>query len=134
MNRRLAAYLPLFYQLSRFGIVGLTAAAVHFCVVVYCVQMWLVAPLIANMIGFIVSFQVSYWGHRIWTFSDTTVSHRAALPKLVAVQTANFFANETLFYFFLSLGFAYPLALFFVLTILPFFTFASSKLWVFKSA
>jgi putative flippase GtrA len=81
LPEKLQAYMPLFKQIFRFGIVGVTAASVHFCVVMYCVQVWLYVPLIANIFGFIVSFQVGYWGHRHWTFGDTITSHREFLRE-----------------------------------------------------
>ena len=118
-------------QIARFLIVGSTAAAVHFCVVVFLVRVFGYAPLIANFGGFLVSFQVSYWGHRAWTFSDTNTPHCEAYPKLVAVQLVNFGLNESLYYFLLSLHLPYELALLIVLAILPAFTFVTSKFWVF---
>jgi len=122
----------LFAQLFRFGIVGVTAAAIHFCVVVMLVQMLAYAPLVANIIAFFISFQASYYGHRRFTFAESAVLHSAALPKLLMVQLINLAANESLFYFFLSLHLPYQLALLIVLTILPMLTFIVSKLWIFR--
>lgn len=122
---------PLFFQILRFGLVGLAAAAIHFGIVVALVQAGSVPPLIANIFGFAIAFQMSYWGHRLWTFADKVTTHRIAIPKLFFVQTLNFAANETLFYIFLALNVPYPVALIIVLTVLPFFTFMASKLWVF---
>src|SRR5690606_39580441 len=39
--------------------------------VVALVELIEIAPLRANVGGFIVAFWVSYFGHRYWTFSDT---------------------------------------------------------------
>lgn len=119
-------------QIARFITVGLTAASVHFSVVVMLVQLFHYAPLVANVGGFIVSFQVSYWGHRIWTFSATEVLHREAYPRLVMVQIINFSLNESLYYYFLNQHLPYQLALLIVLAILPVFTFLTSKFWVFQ--
>ncbi len=126
-------HLPLFYQLVRFGIVGVTAAAVHFSIVVLLVQTGVLKePLIANIFAFMVAFHVSYSGHRYWTFRGTETSHRTALPKLLAVSSLGFCVNEGLFYlFFVQMGLPYPLALFIVLTVMPIITFTLSKLWVF---
>jgi putative flippase GtrA len=129
---RLNDYFPLFFQLFRFGVVGLTAACIHFSTVVLLVQYFLIAPLIANIFGFIISFQVSYWGHRTWTFNAVDILHRVAFVRLAVVQLLNFIANEILFFLFLSLQLPYPIALIIVLTVLPIFTFISSKLWVFR--
>jgi len=128
----ITAYLPVIRQIMRFGIVGLTAATIHFSIVVMLVQFAGLQPLVANVFGFLISFQVGYWGHRTWTFNGTSVLHREALPRLLTVQVVAFTANETLFYTFLQMHLPYQVALLIVLTILPIFTFLMSKLWVFK--
>jgi putative flippase GtrA len=129
MNKHKAMML----QIMRFGTVGLTAATIHFTIVVSLVQLAGMRPLIANVFAFLVSFQVSYWGHRKWTFSDTVELHRVAFSKLLLVQLINFVLNEFLFYVFLSLHIPYPIALLMVFAALPVFTFISNKWWVFKS-
>lgn len=133
MRDLIKKYQPLIYQLMRFGIVGVTAAAVHFSVVVLLVQNGVVQqPLVANIFGFMLAFQVSYSGHRFWTFRGTTVTHTAAWAKLLLVSVSGFCANEGLFYLFMTVaGLPYPLALFIVLTVMPVITFTLSKLWVF---
>lgn len=135
MNKMVAkwnAHFSLFYQIFRFGVVGLSAASVHFSVVILLVQFDVFVPLIANIFGWMISVQVSYWGHRLWTFQDTAVLHREAFPKLIVVQLINFSANEFLFYIFLTLSLPYPIALLIVLTIFPIFTFLSNKFWVYR--
>jgi putative flippase GtrA len=127
-------YLPLIRQVFRFGVVGLTGACIHFSTVVVLVQYFSFLPLMANFFGFLCAFQISYWGHRLWTFRDTISLHRIAAPKLLVIQLLNFSANETLFYIFLSLHLPYPIALLIVLSVLPVFTFISSKKWVFKGS
>lgn len=122
----------LLAQLFRFGVVGVIAAGIHFCIVVFLVQLFSLPPLVANIFGFFISFQVSYWGHRHWTFQGTETSHSVAFPKLLLVQVINLAANETLFYIFLSMHLPYQLALLIVLSVLPIFTFVSGKFWVFR--
>lgn len=132
MNKFPQQYFPLFFQLTRFGIVGVTAAAINFAVVVFLVQNFSYAPLLANVFGFIISFQMSYWGHRLWTFNGTAALHRVAFPRLILVQIGNFSGSELLYYLFLSHDIPYQIGLICVLTIMPIFTFLMSKLWVFK--
>lgn len=120
-----------FAQLCRFGIIGIIAAAVHFCSVVYLVQMFAVNPLIANIFAFIIAFQVSYLGHSFWTFANTTKDHRYVLPRLFLLQCVIFAINESSYAFFMSYGLSYKLALILVLTILPLITFTIAKLWIF---
>ncbi|EKD69845.1 MAG: hypothetical protein ACD_46C00718G0007 [uncultured bacterium] len=123
---------PLLAQVFRFLVVGTTAAAVHFCLVVTLVQLKHLAPLIANFFAFLISFQVSYWGNRLWTFDGTTALHRVTFPKLLCVQIISFILGESLFYYLLLLPIPYQLALLIVLATMPFFTFTCNKLWVFK--
>ena len=126
-------YPPAFLQLCRFIVVGTIAAFVHFVTVIVLVQGWMLAPLVANIFAYLCGFQVSYWGHRSWTFSSTDTLHRTAFPKLLLVAGCGLVANESLFYVFLSLlELPYQWALFFVLTILPIITFILGKFWVFK--
>lgn len=125
--------IDLFYQLMRYGIIGLIAASVHFLVLSLIVEKLSIPPLKANFIAFIFGFQISYWGHRCWTFKGTTALHRVALPKLLLVGITGFFINESLFSFFLiTFHLPYQLALFFTLTILPLISFIVGKFWVFR--
>jgi putative flippase GtrA len=97
------------------------------------VESGVLPPLHANMVAFVFAFQVSYFGHRFWTFNETIIEHRVAMPKLLLISSANFFANEGLFYFFLNtFQLPYTVALLLVLAILPVVTFTVSKLWIFR--
>ena len=131
MLNRKDYFFKLAGQLCRFGLVGLSAAAIHFSVVVWLVSMQKVPPLLANIAGFLLAFQLSYWGHRQWTFR-VNVAHKPAAMKLLLVQLFNFSLNESLFALFLALQIPYQWALLLVLGILPAFTFILSKQWVFR--
>jgi putative flippase GtrA len=123
----------LFFQVLRFATVGGIAAIVHFSTVVLLVEGKILFPLSANIVGFLIAFQVSYAGHRYWTFRGTVARHKTAFTKLFFLQTFNFAANEGLFYIFLTFfALPYPIALLLVLAILPVLTFSLSKFWVFK--
>lgn len=126
--------IKLFKQLVRFGLVGLSAAATQISIVVALVESGIVKqPLLANIVGFLFAFQVSYFGHRRWTFNETLTQHRVAVPRLLIVSISAFIANESLFFVFMNtFHLPYPLALFCVLAILPIVTFTLSKLWVFR--
>jgi putative flippase GtrA len=133
INKIWVAYRPLFFQIMRFGVIGTVAAAIHFSIVVSLVEISLMSPLIANVIAFLFAFQVSYWGHRHWTFRGTTTQHQVAIPRLLLVATSNLIANQIIFFVFLELfKLPYMLALFFTLTILPVVTFTLGKWWIFR--
>ena len=119
-------------QLCRFCLIGGGAASLHVGTVVLLVQVMGMEPLLANVLGFAFGFQLSYWGHRQYTFNGTAACHQIAVPKLLSLQIMCFITNEYLFYFFLGRHWPYPIALFIVLAIMPFFTFMVSKFWVFR--
>jgi putative flippase GtrA len=124
---------PLLKQLIRFGFVGSCAAATNFVLVILAVETCGLKPLTANAFAFLLAFQVSYFGHRRWTFSGTTARHSVAFPKLFLICGLGFFANEGLFYIFLTVfKLQYLAALFLVLTILPIVNFTLGKFWVFR--
>src|SRR5579864_7998819 len=135
MALKSSAYLPLFLQFTRFGLVGLTAALVHFTVVVLLVEGQGLRPLLANVLAFCLAFQVSYWGHRYWTFRGTEQRHGLAFPRLLLVSSLAFLANESLFYILMTqFKLPYRPALILVLSVLPLAVFLVNKLWVFKSS
>lgn len=127
-NKRLSRQIP------QFIVVGGLAAAVHLGMVMLIVPLGL-TPLLANVIGFLTAFQVSYWGHRNWTFSSHNAPHRSALPRFFGVACVGFGLNEILFYLLLRFTpLPYPIALFLVLLAVAALTFVSSRYWAFRRA
>jgi putative flippase GtrA len=123
----------LFLQILRFGTVGVAAAMVQLFSLMLLVETNLLHPLAANIIAFMIAFQVSYWGHRHFTFGAHDLAHITTLPRLFVLAVCTFMANEFLFYIFLNLfHLQYMLALIVVLAILPVATFSLSKFWVFR--
>lgn len=121
----------LLRQLFYFGIVGTLAASVHFTIVIVLVEIAHLTPLTANIFAFICSFNISYFGHRYLTFSQTKASLIASLPRFLTVATWGFVLNEGLFYLFLKI-FPYPIALLIVIILVAISTFCFSKIWAFR--
>lgn len=64
--KRLTAELG---TLLRFGGVGGVATLVHLGVAGLAFWAWpAISPFLANLVAFLVAFQVSFWGHRHFTF------------------------------------------------------------------
>lgn len=133
MVLRSKAYRAVMWQLFRFAVVGSSAALVHFFTVVALVEAGWLSPLVANVIAFLIALQVSYWGHRSWTFAHSQQRHLTAFSRLLVVSTLAFIANEGLFYLLMKqLSLPYPVALMIVLSILPLAVFSLHKCWVFN--
>ena len=126
-------------RIARFGIVGLTAAAVHYWVVIALVEVVLIAPLQANVGGFFVAFWISYFGHRHWTFSDAVATHNegehSSFLRFLLVALLGFCMNELLFYLLLRYaGWPYYFALAVVVFTVAVMTYVLSRLWAFRHA
>lgn len=119
-------------RLFRFGLVGCSAFLVHWLVVVLIVPLGL-EPLLANIVGYLTAFQVSYWGHRCCTFQAQALSHRQTLPRFLAVSVSSFAGNE--FMYFLLLRYTqldYRVSLVLVLAVVASATFLLSHNWAFR--
>jgi len=115
-----------------FGAVGASAAAVHFGVVVLVVKLLELAPLLANVLGFMLAFGVSFVGHHRLSFAAQQASGRQALPRFAMVALLGFASNELMYAVLLGLGVEYRLALFLVLLAVAVVTWLLSRHWAFK--
>ncbi|HBN58937.1 GtrA family protein [Vreelandella aquamarina] len=70
-------------MLARFGGVGAIATLVHLSVAAIAFIIWpTISPFLANLLAFVVAFQVSFWGHRRFTFRKDGRAHRFFLLAL----------------------------------------------------
>ncbi|MEN2428096.1 GtrA family protein [Chromobacterium vaccinii] len=122
-------------QLFWFGVVGVSAMLLHFALVTLVLVPLGVPPLVANVLGFLGAFQLSYWGHRRFTFEAGHVPHRQALPRFFGVSCLSFCVNEAMYFALLRLTpLDYRVSLAVVLFAVAALTFLLGKLWAFASA
>jgi putative flippase GtrA len=115
----------------RFGIVGVLAMATHYILVILLVT-FSITPLIANVLAFIGAFQVSYWGHSSWSFSDLAASRKDSFRRFVIISVSGFLINELLFFLFLKFThIPYQISLLIVLPFVAGLTFLFSRHWAF---
>lgn len=120
-------------QVAVFIAVGSTAACVHLATVALVVELFRIAPLIANLIGFGIAFLVSFAGHSRWTFPVTKERLAAARSRFFAVACTGFALNQTAYAEALNIVGAryYLAALATVILGVAIATFLLSKLWAF---
>lgn len=119
-------------ELLWFGIVGVSAMLAHFLLVAFILVPLGLPPLLANIVAFLLAFQISYWGHRHKTFQAGHIPHRQALPRFFMVSCLSFCLNEAMYFVLLRFTVLdYRLALLIVLGSVAVFTFVLSKLWAF---
>jgi putative flippase GtrA len=84
-------------RIFRFLVIGGSAAAVHWLVVLAVVSQTGMEPLIANIIAFLCAFSVSYFGHKNWTFEARDQAHGPAAAKFFTVAVTGFCINESVY-------------------------------------
>ncbi|MCC5792644.1 MAG: GtrA family protein [Legionellaceae bacterium] len=123
----LTALLPrLFY----FALTGGLAALVHISVVYWLVsrQGWL--PLSANLCAFLFAFQLSFLGHRYFTFHNLPEQKRLRFPHYFLIAVSACLLNELAYYLLLHFtSLSYLTALIMVLLGVAVYTFSASRYW-----
>jgi len=115
-----------------FIFVGVSALLTHWLIVVLLVPLVGLHPLLANVIAFLVAFNVSYFGHRHLTFKASERSHRRTLPRFATVAASSFMLNEALYWALLQFTpLRYDIAMLLVLGSVAVLTYVLGKFWAF---
>lgn len=111
--------------------VGGGAAATHMGVFALAqAHMW---PELANALGFVVAFFVSFSGHRLLSFKDAGTSVATSFRRFAVTALAGFASNEVVFVLLLrALELPSLLALFLALLFAAGQTFVLSRFWAFR--
>lgn len=114
-----------------FVLVGVAAALTHMGVFAWAqLHLW---PELANALGFVVAFFVSFTGHRLLSFSDAATSLGQSLLRFLGTALVGFATNELVFITLLrGLGWPGLAALFVALTVAAAQTFVLSRYWAFR--
>ncbi|MGB3288386.1 MAG: GtrA family protein [Burkholderiaceae bacterium] len=120
-------------QLAWFIAVGCAAAATHWLVVVAVVSAAGLAPLAANVIGWLVAFCVSFAGHYLLTFRHHQAPLAQAARRFFAVSALGFAVNELAYAWLLrATDLPYDLLLALILIAIAGMTFILGRLWAFR--
>jgi putative flippase GtrA len=121
-------------ELATFAAVGTTAAAINLAVVAALVPLGL-APLVANVLGFVLSFVWGFFGHSRWTFPAEGRDVRVALRRFAVLSLLGFALNEAAYAGALEwTSLDYRLSLFLVIVTLATAKLLASKHWAFARA
>lgn len=123
---------PLFYQLCRYGVVGVLATLVHFGIgyLMHEYQGW--TPFWAHALGFVGGLITAYTGHYFFTFKDQR-SHRSRFPRFVVSSLTALVLHQAGVYLLahqLKLDYATQAAPILMVCV-PLATFLLAKFWVF---
>ena len=122
--------LKLTQRLSYFTVIGASAASVHLLSVLSLVTYLQIPPLVANMLAFLLAFNVSFLGHRRFTFAKLHDLKRLRLPHFFLVAASAGLINESLYYLLLQYTMLnYLFALVLVIGLMSIYSFVLSRFW-----
>ncbi|MCW1915170.1 GtrA family protein [Luteolibacter sp. GHJ8] len=123
--------MSLLLQSMRFACVGVAATLVHLGTVAVLVPAGL-PPARANIAAFLLAFQASYFGHRIWTFRREGSPRSYA--RMLLLACASFAFNQTAYLILIAHSRAdYRLSLAVVLLVQAAITFFAARAWAFAA-
>lgn len=120
-------------QIGWFVIVGCAAAATHWAVAVACVALIGLAPLWANLVGWVIAFFVSFTGHYQLTFRHQHAPLAQAARRFFAVSALGFAVNEAAYAVLLQVtAIRYDILLALILIGIAGMTFILGRFWAFR--
>ncbi len=121
-------------QTLHFLIIGALASLSNFILVFIFVHFKIAEPLLANFFAYLISFNVSYLGHRYLTFSETTQSHKKAASQFFVNCLIGLSLTQVIYYVLLHVFYIqYLVALFITMLLVAIYTFFVSKYLIFKA-
>lgn len=122
--------LNLTHRLAFFITIGGAAALINIFIVLALVSALEIQPLHANILGFLIAFNVSFFGHKYLTFSELHDQKQLSLPHFFMVAVSSGMMNEALYFLFLRFTHLnYIVALILVLGLISIYTFMLSRFW-----
>lgn len=117
-------------RLIFFAGIGGTAALVHVLMVYNLVTYLNMPALLANLLAFLIAFNISFCGHKYLTFSRLHGEKMLSLPHFFLVATSAGIINEALYFLLLHyVKLNYLIALFLVLGCVSVYSFTLSRFW-----
>jgi putative flippase GtrA len=131
-SREVAALKDAARRLAWFFAVGCAAAVVHLATVVLLVGTLGWRPLVANVIGWLAAFVVSFGGHWQLTFQGRGAPVWRAARRFFGISAAGFAANEAAYAGLLQWSaLRYDAGLAMVLVLVAVLTYLLSSRWAF---
>ena len=119
-------------QIFIYGIIGAVGTACHYLVMISMVEIFIINPIMASCMGFIVGAFVNHELNRKILFKETLKSHLTTAQRFFVIATIGFFINLGIMFLILNiLNTQYVLAQFIATVTVFFITFFVNKTWTF---
>lgn len=118
-------------QMVKFGVVGLTATAIHTVVLLFLVEKLEVGPVLASVPAFLTALVISFLINHHWTFLAKGTYSRY-FSRYAVVSAAGLILNIAIMYGTVSLMHKpYIVGLGMVIVLVPLFSFLLQRCWTF---
>jgi|HubBroStandDraft_1064217.scaffolds.fasta_scaffold637453_1 putative flippase GtrA len=120
-------------RISRFLVVGGTATAVQYIVLVACVRALSLAPVVASAIGFALSSVLNYYLNYRLTFRSSR-AHVSALPRFLLIAGIGLIANSVAMWLLTkSAHLGYLLSQVLTTALVLIWNYTANRKWTFSS-
>lgn len=133
MSHDEGAWRKLLGELFRFGIVGITATLTYVGASFFAASTGF-SPYLANLVGYLASVAISYFGHAVITFRSSK-PHSVQGPKFVAVSCLTYGLTNLIVFAVVDLmEHSFMAATLAVACSIPAITWLLSRFWVFRAS
>ena len=87
----------LIQQIISFAGVGLVTTVLQYLILIFLVQIFIIKPVYASTVGYLISALVSYYLNYVFTFRSTA-RHHVAMAKFLFVVTVGLSLNAAVMY------------------------------------
>ncbi len=117
--------------LNQYALIGLTATAAHYALLMLLVEWAGAPPGPAALMGALLGAGVAYLGNRRYTFSNTAMPHGRAAPRFAAIAGLGAVANAGVVAGGVALGLHYLLAQVLATAVVLLATYHLNRVWTF---
>lgn len=121
----------LFWQFSRFFIVGASSAFVQFSILIGLVELYSIKPIVASILGYLGGALINYLLNHYFTFKST-LPHRQAVVRFSINSIFGFFLNFVIMTFLLA-DYSYILSQILTSIVILIWNFLIHRRWTFQS-
>lgn len=125
--------MPLFLQLARFGVIGIISTVIHLGTALALRELTSLAPLAANLGGFVCAVMFSYFGHAKLTFRQGAWQGEQFTRFAITALSALSVSSLITWWMTDRMGASFALAMLLVGAVVPVVNFIVLKLWVFEN-
>lgn len=131
MTNQMSSWKRLLGEGFRFGLVGI-AATIVYVIASLLASSFEAGPYLSNLVGYLASVAVSYFGHAYVTFRSTQ-SHILQGSKFLLASSATFVLTNLIVFFAVDLlGRSFTEAAITVAIAIPLLTWLIARYWVFR--